>query len=141
MFRTIYNYFSGSEQDHINYFEELKEIKWDELKIYKELCKTMELAPRKYNLNHLYRLVEKEKTLVNDFMDIKKSKNENYLDDIIYLTNLNSYSVFLKETLNSEYNKIIDWIVIKDNAKYLNNNRRIKFKSKNNSKFYLLKKN
>lgn len=140
MLDYMYKYIYGRKVDHTKYFFDPIDYKWDKTKIYKEICDCLNLKLEKYNLFTIKRLINKEIQCNNDFIDIKKKLNQNYIDEIVYNSKLTDYSNFIKETIEKESSKIKDWVIITDYAKDLNKGNKIKFKSRNNTFFYLLKK-
>lgn len=141
MLEHLYNYIYGTPIDHNKYFFDPKDYKWDKTKIYKEICQCFELKLVRHNLYAIKRLINKEIQNNNDFIDIKKKLNQDYIDEIVYNSKLSDYSNFIKDAIDKEANKIKDWVIITDYAKDLNKGNKIKFKSRNNTYFYLLKKN
>ena len=140
MINYLKQLFYGKVQDHSTYFLDPVDYKWEDSKIYKEICEVLDIKVAKYDLNKVAKLLEKERNYNNDFMDIKKKLNQNYIEEIIQNTRLSEYHNFIKNTIQIKETKLLDWIIIKDNAKNLNKGTRVRFKSRNNNNYYLLKK-
>ena len=119
MLNYFYNYSYGEQSDHKKYFFDPIDYKWEKTNIYKEICNCLELKLEKYNLYSIKRLINKEIRNNNDFIEIKKKLNQDYIDEIIYNSKLSDYSNFIKDTIEKE-DKINDWVIITDYAKDLN---------------------
>ena len=80
MLKHLLTMFYGKDSDHDKYFFDPLIYNWYETKIYKEICKTLDLKLEKYKLSSLKRLIKKEIRNNNEFIVIKKKLKHDYID-------------------------------------------------------------